>query len=414
MATTSRPRIETLDIIRGVAVMGILTMNIYAFAAPFSMYSNPTAYGSPNGLDWLVWAFEFLFFESKFRSLFSIMFGASTLLVIELASAKRQSPALRHFSRMGWLILIGLAHYWFIWAGDILALYGLVGLVAFAFHKLPIRWLIMAALACFAYAAFVVNSFNVSASIVANPDPSPELQAAAEQQMDMVERFFGRDEEKIAEDLSLYQGPYEPILQKRFVEQRTKPLFNALFLGPETLGLFLIGMALFKTGFLTGGWPRERYRKWAATCLGIGLVGNSYLLWLQVQSGFDALTIINSTMLYSVPFDILMAIGWAALITLWAKQNLGQPLAGRLAATGRMAFTNYLVTSIVMTTIFYGYGLGLFGQFGRAALLPFVFGMWALMLLWSKPWLDRFHYGPLEWIWRTLSRFSPQPMLKTA
>ena len=86
----------------------------------------------------------------------------------------------------------------------------------------------------------------------------------------------------------------------------------------------------------------------------------------------------------------------------------------RLAAAGRMAFTNYLATSIVMTTIFYGYGLGLFGSVGRLPLYLFCFGMWAAMLLWSKPWLERYHYGPLEWLWRSLSRWRVQPMKKAA
>ncbi|RZV49087.1 MAG: DUF418 domain-containing protein, partial [Sphingomonadaceae bacterium] len=105
-----RARIQTLDIIRGVAVMGILALNIYAFAGPGGMYFNPTAYGGDTGLDWLTWAFNFVFMESKFRSLFSIMFGASTLLVIERATAKNNSPALRHYARMFWLLAFGLLH----------------------------------------------------------------------------------------------------------------------------------------------------------------------------------------------------------------------------------------------------------------------------------------------------------------
>jgi uncharacterized protein len=107
-----------------------------------------------------------------------------------------------------------------------------------------------------------------------------------------------------------------------------------------------------------------------------------------------------------------MAIAWAALVILWVKRGGVPALRDRVAAAGRMAFTNYLATSVVMTTIFYGYGINLFGEVGRAALWLFVIGMSGLMLLWSKPWLERFHYGPLEWVWRTLSRGSLQPLLK--
>ena len=115
-------------------------------------------------------------------------------------------------------------------------------------------------------------------------------------------------------------------------------------------------------------------------------------------------------MALSVPFDTLLAIGWAALIVLWAKSGPIEGMRARVAATGRMAFTNYLTTSIVMTTIFYGYGLSLFAEVDRAALWLFVIGMWAAMLMWSKPWLDRYRYGPFEWLWRSLSRGRLQPL----
>ena len=132
----------------------------------------------------------------------------------------------------------------------------------------------------------------------------------------------------------------------------------------------------------------------------------------QVRSGFSAVSTFGASLSLSAPFDIVMTIGWAALIMWLIKVKANEALRARLAATGRMAFTNYLVTSIIMTTIFYGYGLGLFGSVGRAALYLFCFGMWAAMLLWSKPWLERFQYGPLEWLWRSLSRWQVQPMRK--
>ena len=122
----------------------------------------------------------------------------------------------------------------------------------------------------------------------------------------------------------------------------------------------------------------------------------------------------GTSLVFSAPFDIVMTVGWAALIMLRIQTRASTAVRARLAATGRMAFTNYLVTTVVMTTIFYGYGLGLFGSVGRAGLYLFCFGMWAAMLAWSKPWLARFHYGPLEWLWRSLSRLSLQPMRKAA
>ena len=113
-----------------------------------------------------------------------------------------------------------------------------------------------------------------------------------------------------------------------------------------------------------------------------------------------------------MPFDTLMTIGWAALIMLLIKTVASDAVRARLAAAGRMAFTNYLATSVVMTTIFYGYGLALFGSVPRAALYLFCFAMWAAMLLWSKPWLDRYRYGPLEWLWRCLTYRTVFPLKK--
>ena len=120
----------------------------------------------------------------------------------------------------------------------------------------------------------------------------------------------------------------------------------------------------------------------------------------------------GAALVWSTPFDFVMTVGWAAIIMLLIKTAASPALRARLAATGRMAFTNYLATSAVMTTIFYGYGLALFGSVPRAALYLFCFAMWAAMLLWSKPWLARFEYGPLEWLWRSLSRWQRQPMRK--
>ncbi|MBB3764374.1 DUF418 domain-containing protein [Sphingomicrobium lutaoense] len=414
MATTTRTRILTLDIIRGVAVMGILAMNIYAFAGPGAMYFNPAAYGGDSGIDWLVWAFNFVLVDSKMRGLFSILFGASTLLVIERAMAKSDRPAVRHYARMIWLLAFGLVHFWFIWWGDILAIYAIAGLFLFFWRNCSVKVLRIWAIVMLTLGFLFVGSQNLAFRMADNPDLTAEQRKSLDQALTQTEGFFGANtpesEAKVREHLELHRGSYEEIVDKRFVEWRFKPFTNALFLLPETLGLMLVGMALFKSGFLTGEWPRERYRKWAITLFAIGVPANLALLVWQVQSDYDAIVVLNSTLVLSMPFDVLMAIGWAALVTWLAKGALEGPLATRIGAAGRMAFTNYLMTSIVMTTIFYGYGLGLYGEVGRAGLYLFVIGMWALMLLWSKPWLDRFRYGPFEWLWRSLSRFSLQPM----
>jgi uncharacterized protein len=183
-----------------------------------------------------------------------------------------------------------------------------------------------------------------------------------------------------------------------------------LYEGAESMSLMLIGMALFNRGMLTGEWTAERYRRWALVGIAIGLAGNVPLAIWQFSDGFSGYSVFTSHILWSMPFDFAMTIGYAALVMAWVKSSGDTPLVAHIAATGRMAFTNYLLTSIVMTSIFYGYGLGLTGRLERAELFLMVIGMWGLMLMWSKPWLDRFNYGPFEWLWRSMARLKLQPM----
>jgi uncharacterized protein len=144
----------------------------------------------------------------------------------------------------------------------------------------------------------------------------------------------------------------------------------------------------------------------------MGLIANITLGLWQVREGFAGYPMLLSHILFSMPFDIAMAIGYAALVMAWVQSWGASALLDRIAAVGRMAFTNYIMTSIIMTSIFYGYGLGLTGHLERAELFLVMLGMWALMLAWSKPWLERYNYGPFEWLWRSLSRLKLQKMRK--
>ena len=180
----------------------------------------------------------------------------------------------------------------------------------------------------------------------------------------------------------------------------------------ETLGLMLIGMGLLKNGLLRGEWPVVRMRRWAALGLAIGFALYLPLAWWMASADFSLLSVVTATLVAPVPLRPLVIIGIACLIILVTQT--GGALTQRAAAAGRMAFTNYLLTSLICTAIFYGYGLGLFGQLSRLALWGFVLAIWLGMLLWSKPWLDRFAYGPMEWLWRSFARGSVQPLRRLA
>ncbi|MEA3029717.1 MAG: uncharacterized protein QOG13_1042 [Sphingomonadales bacterium] len=406
-------RIATLDIVRGIAVMGILAMNIVAFAMPFQAYMNPTAYGMESGADLASWAFNFVFIDGKMRGLFSFLFGASTLLVIERAQAAGMSPARVHYARMIWLLVFGLIHFYFIWFGDILTLYALTGLVLFFFRRLSVRALVISGIAFVAVQSLVFGAIGASAVYLSHAAVQPGAPAEmVEGWRSMQQGFTPLAGQALSHKLALFQGPYAGLVHKRLIENGLEPFTGIFLFGWETLGYMLLGMAALKSGFFRGEWPGARYRKWALIGFGIGVPVYAALAFALVRANFSVEMIFALSMAATTPFRPLMIVAIAALIVLLTRN--GGALVDRIAAAGRAAFTNYLGTSILMTSFFYGYGLGFYGTMSRIELWLVVVAMWALMLLWSKPWLDRYRYGPFEWLWRSLARMELQPMRKAA
>ncbi|MCD2322629.1 DUF418 domain-containing protein [Sphingomonas sp. IC-56] len=412
-ASPASIRLDSLDIIRGVAVLGILLLNIVGFAMPGAAYENPRTYGGWHGADLLAWAVNFVLFDGKMRGLFSFLFGASMLLVIERAEAGGRDPARVHYARMGWLLVFGLAHLWLVWDGDILAHYGLVGMIAYPLRRLPTERLIVlglllavAATAMFALVPLQVWTVQQAGAAAA------EVQAHARQLQSFNDTFGTPSPQAIAQELAQYRAGYADILRARFAENATMPFAMLFFFGPETLAYMLLGMAAFRSGLLTGAWPRHRYRVWLVRCWSVALPAYGALAGWLIVTGFALLPVAVASLALSAPLRLLMIVGWICLLQLAARS--GGRLTVRLAAAGRMAFTNYLLTSLICTTIFYGYGLGWFGQLSRWQLYPIVVGVWAVILLWSKPCLDHFRFGPFEWLWRSLVGRNLQPMRRTA
>ncbi|MCU0728505.1 MAG: DUF418 domain-containing protein [Sphingopyxis sp.] len=401
-------RIFSLDVVRGFAVMGILTMNIIAFAMPQGAYISPLAWGEASPANIAEWAINFLLFDGKMRGLFSMMFGASMLLIIDAAEAGGRSAARTHYGRMVTLALFGLLHYYLIWMGDILFLYAMCGMLLFFFAHQSIKTFWSVGIALIGGQMLLYGVLLTVLHVLA----ARNLPGTVDAYNDMLAPLGPNAAENIRE-VARMLGSYGEIAGHRMTTgDAFIPLASVPSFGMETIGLMLIGMALFRSGMFSGVWDSARLRLWRNRCLGIGLAGNAALLGWQFASGLDAWVVMTSSLAWSVPFDVMMAIGWGALFVDVAQRFAGGALIGRVAAAGRAAFTNYLGTSIVMTTIFYGYGLGLYGSVPRWALWAFVIGAWAAMLLWSKPWLDRYRYGPLEWLWRTLARLELQPLRK--
>ena len=402
-------RFVTLDLIRGIAVMGILSVNIVDFSMIRAAYLNPQAYGDASIVDLVLWAVNMLLVDGKFRSLFSMLFGASMLLVIDRAEASGEWGLPVHLRRMAVLLLIGLAHAVLVWRGDILALYALSGFVALLWAQSSVSRMLVAA-GIFT----IINTilFGAIWATLVHQDVAAHAPGAA---ADMVRNWNANagsvfpTAADIARDQAIYDGSWATIVAYEW--SKLWAIFsNSLALLPDTLALMLTGMAAYRSGFFTGAWDDRTYRRVAAWGIGIGIAGHAALVVADLMTGFYVPLVLGGFLAAMVPFRFAQALGYAALIVLWSRG--GGRVVGRVAAVGRAAFSNYLVTSLVCTAIFYGWGLGLYGDVSRAEAWLVVPGVWALMLFWSKPWLERYRYGPLEWLWRSLARGRPQPMLK--
>ena len=412
MATSAGERILTLDVIRGIAVMGILSVNIVGMAMIEDAYFYPPAYGFHSTGDKVMWALNSIFVDGRFRAMFSILFGASMTFVVTRAIEAGKKGWQVHYARMIVLLLFGCIHYYVLWWGDILMNYALVGMVAFAFWRLKPSLLVLAACAALAYSYVPAVVFGLpeihEIKLGMQPGASPALQEKAH-------KAFAQITPSPAELESDRQAHESLAAHTRAMshgDAALDPWESVYGYGIETLGFMLLGIAAFKTGFLTGEWPRRRYVEIAVACLGFDLLIQTYAAYLILQANLDPFTFMPWDRIFLSPLRAVGGFGYIALIILLFSRR--SALAERFAAIGRAAFTNYLGSTIIATLVFFGTFGGLYGQLSRGQAWLIVPVIWAVMLLWSKPWLERYNYGPFEWAWRSLSRWKLQPMRKAA
>ncbi|MAF61831.1 MULTISPECIES: DUF418 domain-containing protein [Pseudomonadota] len=408
---TQSDRHITLDAIRGFAVMGILLLNIVGFSMPDAAYVNPAAWGGTDPLNAGVWAVNFVLFDGKMRGLFSVLFGASMLLVMQRAEAAGQNPRSVHLNRMAWLFVIGAAHFILLWWGDILVPYAICGTLALFFVnkdvKQLLRWAIILYVLYFLLSLVMAGGGWTQAMRAAAPGADAELVKASQE---MLASFGKPGTEQIAESLDIYRSGWAEIMREH-LSMFPESLINTLFFFTmDTLAMMLLGMAMLKSGFILGLWLPAPYKKIALRAFAIGIPPMIALAVWVMLSGYDTVITFAAFFSLSFPFRVVMTVGWAAGLLWLVVTHRDSPLIARVAAAGRAAFSNYLGTSLVMTFIFYGWGLGLFGQIDRATAMLFVFAAWGIMLIWSKPWLERYRFGPAEWLWRSLARRKLQPM----
>lgn len=394
-------RIRTLDLLRGIAVLGILTVNIASFAdIPAAAYV-PRPLGTPSQADSLAFAAILVLFEGKMRALFSILFGASLLLFVERAEAAGRDGARLQVRRLGWLALIGYLHFLLLWEGDILFLYAVAGLIA-----LPLRHLRPAAMAASALLLFGLWQVWGSSLWIglAGAEQAASQGNASLAQMQMLEERLTQRSAANEDALAMLRGDFSGQLADKLAERPFQPMVAVFYVLGETLSYVLIGMALLRSGFFAGDWRGSWLAGVAAAGIGIGGAFTlAFTDWAFARAWPDAAMHLAINYALSMP-HLLMALGYAAALVLLARRLL-QAAPGRwLEMAGRMALTNYIGTSLVMTAIFHGWGLGLVGQFGPAAQIAFVLLGWALMLSFSTAWLARFSQGPLEALWRRLAQ----------
>ena len=393
-------RIDAIDILRGVALLGILLMNIQSFAMPRAAYSNPIAYGDLEGANLYVWVASRMLAEQKFMAIFSMLFGAGIVLMAERADA-RGNARRAHYRRMGWLLVIGLLHAHLLWHGDILFLYAVCGMLLYPLRRQPPgRLLALGALllaVCSVLFVALGMSFphwpeNERAAFTAEWLPS----AAA-----------------IEAELAVWRGSWldqQPVRSAWAFEFETSTLiaFGVWRAG----GLMLIGMALFKQGAFSARLPSRFYAVLVAAAVAVGLPLQAYGVALDFAREWQAWSFFFGTQFIYWP-SIAVSLGYVGLVMLVCRAAALRPLTRSIAAVGRTALTNYLLQTIICTTIFYGHGLGWFGAVDRVGQVGVVAAVWAVQLVASSLWLRRFRFGPAEWIWRWLT-YGVRPPLRRA
>jgi len=392
-------RIVPIDVLRGFAVLGILIMNIQAFSMIGATYFNPTIYGDLNGLNYLVWLFSHLFADSKFMTIFSLLFGAGIVLMSDRMESTGRRPAPVYYRRTVILLLIGLAHAWLLWNGDILYAYAMCGFLVFLFRRLKPKTLIIFGLAIVAFGSLLAIFFQWS------------MQFWPPEQIESMIPWFSPGAAEITTELEAYRGGWAAQMAHR--APAAMAMQTGAFLTTTSWragGLMLAGMGLYRLGLFNATLPARTYRRMIVTGLLVGIPIILLGVNFNQAAGWTFETGFFGGKQFNYWGSLFVSAGWIGLVMLGCQWSQGGRLYRSLAATGQMALTNYLMQTIICITIFYGHGLGMFGRIERTGQIVIVFAVWVFQLALSPWWLKRFRFGPFEWLWRSLTYMRLQPM----
>ncbi len=395
-------RIGSLDLLRGVAVLGILLMNIRAYSMIYASYLNPLAWGDFTGMNKAVWIMNHIFSEGKFIAIFSMLFGAGVVLIGRKAEEKGKGGLGLHLSRNMWLIFFGCIHAYLLWYGDILFTYGVCSIPVFFMRKISPRKLLIIGLLL----VLVGSSMFMLAGLTLDTWP-PEAKAGIKQD-------WTPGQEKIDKEISYSRGDWASHVAFRFPKVLSMQTVMLIFyIGWLVTGLMLIGMGLFKWGVFSGERTVNFYKKGFIYSFvpGIALIVSGMVKHFEHDFSFEYSMFLGSQFNYWGA--IFISFSYVCLLIFLYKKGYAKRVMEILKTVGRMALSNYLLQTIICVLIFYGPpGFGLFCRVERWEQLLIVLFVWGLLVTFSVWWMKRFRFGPFEWIWRTLTYRKIQPLKK--
>ena len=389
---SSTNRIHSLDFLRGFAVLGILIMNITSFSQVNIAYMNPMIGAGLEGYNQYFHAFNYIFADTRFMSIFSILFGAGVVLFTNNAEAKGKKVGALHYKRMFWLLLFGLLHAYFIWEGDILVAYAICGCLIYLLRKKTIRALLIISIILF----IVPLTFNLMT-----------YYGMTAEELESTFAFFYPSSEEITTEVQIMQGSFleqMPIRLENAIEFQTLVFMIETFW--RTTSLMLLGMILYRKGILSANKSISYYSKMILIGFGIGLIISLIGLNQSYDSGWSGAYVMSIGANYKLISGVFIATGYIGFVMWCFKKGVFKKLQNRLQSAGRMAFTNYIGMSLICSLIFNGHGLALYGTFDRLQQFLVVVSIWVLILIVSPLVLRKYRYGPLEWLWRKLTYFS--------
>jgi uncharacterized protein len=422
-------RIVLLDSLRGIAILGILLMNIPGFALPDPVIYDPSVLNEWGTINFKTWYFIDWFMEGSQRALFSMLFGAGIILFISRQEKKSEGlyPADYFFRRQLWLLVFGLFNaFVLLWFWDILFHYACIGMIAFAFRRLSPKALIIAAVLCLVLQtardnvdAYRDRKMIAKGEAIAKMDTT--VTKLTDEQKEDLGAMTGFKEKasqkervkKMNKNLKTVRGSYGSFYDYQSERSLQGELYYTYFGIWDILIFMFLGMAFFKSGIITGQASTKIYWGLFIGGLGIGLVLSYFRLQPLIDYKFNRFDIRKNVLFEFYEISrAFRSLGIFGLIMLMFKSEWFKWFFAMLRPVGQMAFTNYLMQSLLVGLFFYGIGFGMYGKLERFEIYYVVGITWLVQIIWSHIWLRYFRFGPLEWLWRSLTYWKRQPFVK--